>query len=1583
MSNWRKSETPQLSASLLPPSGGAPLPLRETFADKSFVVVGGTGFLGKVWWVLLLDRFPEIRKLHLVVRARRKHGQSQSAQDRFWSEIASGDCLQPLRERYGDQFQDFLREKIEVLEGDVVQPYCGITAPDRDRLRGHVDAVVNASGVVEFAPPLDAALDVNAFGVQSLVALARDLGELPVVHTSTCFVAGYATGIVDERSPLEHPFPHAGKLERAHWDPDREISECLDIIAQAKHRADDAFRQSHFLDQAKRNLRESGEPGRGAVLEAEIAKVRRKFIEAQLADLGLERARFWGWPNTYTYTKSIGEQIVAKSGLRFTVVRPAIIESCVEFPCPGWNEGINTSAPLIYAIREGQMQMPGARIRLDVIPCDMVATGMVLSLAELLRNEHKPVYQYGTSDTNPLTMDRIYELSGLYKRKYYKRTGKGGPIGSYLAGHIEGALMTGKTYDRFGPSAVSRGAKGLAGLLEKAPGNLAPLLKPTVKGLRDLSKTQDKVAEIMGQFRPFTEELDYEFRSDNTRAAYARLSDAERAALIWAPEEIHWRHWFLDVHAPGLERWVFPELEQRLRKPLQPQARHETLPALLQEVADRYQLAVALQRVEPDGLSRISFKELERRALACAERLRGLGVGSGDRVVLGAKNHPDWVIAFFGVLFAGATVVPFDAEIDAVAAKVLFDASGAKVALFDEPLSRRLVELAGAEPGDAPRFVRLSEAAAPGDADADRRLEPAPVGEDDIAALIYTSGTTGKPKGVMLSHRNLTSLVASLAPLFPIGRDDRVLSVLPLHHTFELTCGMLLPLSRGSRIVYLDELNADKLKAALKQGRITAMVGVPALWEVLERKILGQVAERGATASKLFNLLVELNRNVGQASGLDLGRLLFGQVHQELGGNLRFLVSGGASLNDKTHSLFKGLGLHLTEGYGLTEAAPVLSVARGGPRAKSGQVGKPVPGVELRIDKPDQDGVGEVIARGPNVMLGYADNEEATSAVIDRDGWLHTGDLGKLDHKGRLTIVGRAKDVIVTSTGENVYPDDIEARLGRIRHVNELAVLGVDDGRGGERVALAAVVEYDGPRDQGHEKAREELNRAIAELPQAMRPTAVALFDSPLPRTGTRKVKRQELQQRVQRQLEKRRDHGVDAGAHTQSGTSAQSVNLHLVQRAAASVTRREPGSILREMTLRGDLGCDSLMLLEVLVALEKQVGRALHADAFAGCETVGDVERLLGAIRLRDVAAVQDEDDVSLSVPEPLRDAAMTWMSRAQASFYANVMRTKVTGRAFIPHNRHVLIVANHASHLDMGLVKYALGDYAQHLAALAAQDYFFEGKWRKAYFENFSNLVPVSRSGSLRGMLRTASGLLEQGRVVLVFPEGTRSTDGSLGDFKPVVGYLALENKVDILPLWLGGTYQALPKGATVLRSRNLSARIGPPITYEAMRAQTVGKSATEASRHVAALARDAIVQLSRGKVLQVDAEASSAPAASSEFEKPPQGLETLFSELQGRFVPGATPEVVSYYFSLGNEKWTLRASSDSCEVQRGKAVQVADCVLKTSPEMFRRIVNEGYTPSPGEFMSGAVKSNNVALLLTFQKMFGLLNADSGAAE
>ncbi|MBK6465106.1 MAG: AMP-binding protein [Myxococcales bacterium] len=1555
----------------LPPL--APLDVEAQLGGSRLLVLGGTGFLGKIFWIMLLHHYPSIGKIFLLVRSSKK----ATSTERFWAEIATSEALLPMRERHGDGLEAFLREKIEPIDGDVGNPHCGIDPAFLREHKGTIDAVVNVAGVVDFNPPLDEALDTNAFGAKNLVDLCRAL-DAPLFHTSTCYVVGNRKGLIQEDVPGEvYPFPRADELGRELWDPDREIKDCLDIVAQAKSRCDDAFRQSEFLERATKNLLRRGEPTSGPALDQELKSVRRQWVSARLVDAGVERATHWGWPNVYTYTKSIGEQIIARSGLRYTIARPACCETTLEFPFPAWNEGMGTSAPIVFLIMKGHHQVVARDVVLDFIPSDTVCAGMILTLAELLEGTQKAVYQYGTSDVNPSTSARFGELMGLYRRKHYQRTGKGNPFKNFLMAHYEPAIVDIERFDSAGPGQIASAARVLAKMLKSAPGPAARITKPAARSLEKVASQEEKIDMIIRLFLPFTYDQKGPFSCANTRHAYARLGASDRAKLKWRPETLDWADYFMNQHMPAMEKRIIPWMDDRYKKELKPLKPHETLVTLVDQMAERHEHAVALGRFEDPGFTRITFADVKRRADDVAARLAARGVVKGDRIVLAGKNCPAWSIAYFGVMRAGAVCVPMDPDLDAPSFVNVARESGAKLAILDAHVEKRTGAALTAGLAALERVLLEPTAA---DADPAEGLVPPVVSvrEEDVASLIFTSGTTGHPKGVRLSHGNFASLIAALAPLFPLGIHDRVLSVLPLHHTFEFTAGLLLPFSRGTRILYPGELTGDRLTAALKEGRITGMVGVPAVWQLLERRILARVKDEGAVVETLFHAGGDLSRWLSKNAGIDVGRALFGAVHEELGGHVKWLISGGAALPKDTQKLFTGLGLLLTEGYGLTEASPVLAVAKAG--SPAGQVGKAIPGVELRIDAPDAEGVGEVLAKGPNVMLGYTD-DDATRDAIDAAGWLHTGDLGKFDKRGRLQIVGRAKDVVVTSSGENLYPDDLERLLGVVPHIEELAFVGVDNPSGGERLACIAVPKTDDTitRQERITRADRALRDAIAKLPHGKQPQVIHLYDAPLPRTATRKVKRTEVRQILGRTI-----------AATQR--SREDGPATPVRSALAGLKGMKSSDISGDMTIAGDLALDSLALTELLVALEAKVG-IIEPQALQACRTVADVEELIGAERpsLRPARAetssryriegrakptAGDGDDAAFTLPPELQTAGKRLIGKLQDAFYGQVMSPRVSGRAFIPHNRNVLVVANHASHLDMGFVRHALGKYGEDVVTLAAQDYFFEkGSVKRAFFENLTNLKAIDRKSGLRASERQAGEVLSRGKTVLIFPEGTRSPDGDVHEFKSFLGHLVLTYNVDVLPIFVGGTRDAMGKGAKLPTKREIFARIGPALTVKDLRRLTHGMSYGDASREVAKLARAAVLALRGEDVLDL-----SRLETLSEQKKQEHPLVTLFAELETKFRPDRVERPVSFYFTLGGEdaaKWTVRVAGPqgaTCEIKQGKPEGgTADCVLKTSPEIFTKIVN-GYTPSPAEFISGAIKSNDVSLLMEFQKVFAL---------
>ncbi len=1065
-----------------PSATPSPLRLRELYQNKRLVVIGGTGFLGKVWWSLLLDRLPAIDKLYLVVRAKPNMGSTE----RFWKEIAPHPCLKPLRDRYGDQYRTFLESKVIPIDGDITQPFCGLNEELRRELRGTIDAVVNASGIVNFQPPLDIALEVNAFGAQTVVDLARELGDVAVVHTSTCYVAGYRPGIVEETNPLEHPFPFAGKLERAHWDPDREIAECLDIIKQAKQRAGDAFRQSHFLDQAKKNLIERGEPSSGGVLEDEIERVRRKFVEIQLSQLGQERAQFWGWPNTYTYTKSIGEQIIARSGLPFTIVRPAIIESCVEYPSVGWNEGVNTSAPIIYAIRQGQQQLPGDSVRLDLIPCDLVASGMLLSLAELFEGRAKPVYQYGTSDSNPVTMSRVYELSGIHKRQLYKQTGRGGPIVSFLQAHLEGALLKPQAFETYGPKRVASVATTIATWLDSLPeGGLSLSLEPAAVGLRKFARKQENIARVVGQFIPFTAELDYEFRCDNTRAAFGRTLPEEQELLYWAPETLDWREYFLKIHIPGLDKWVFPELEVKLRKPVKALRHHETLVHLIREMAERHELAVALQDTSDAGLTRTSFRDWYELACACALRVKRLQIGPGDAVALLAENQTNWAVALFGILLSGAKAVLLDPHASPQQLRSQTREAGVRCVIHDQHLAHLAQRLGES---DSKRIACLALTAA---CEPTRPvvLTPELVSPDQVAVVAFTRGTTATPRAVHFTHENLVKMLGAIAPLFPVTHRDRFLNVQPLIRPMDLICGLLLPLSRGARVVFSSQRETSHLLGLFQTAHITATVAGPAFWDKMVESLC-RTAQVNPLRRQWLRAGLNASIKLKNSIGLEAGPLLLSSIHNQLGGHVRLLINIGGPVAEETRRMLGGLGLPLADCYGLAETGP-LTVALVGRHNQGKRAGSAIPTIELKVDAADATGLGEVLARGPTVTQSAQEGDA---------GWLRTGDLGRLDDRGRLTLVSRRAHAVRTEDGAWVHSGTLEECLRPVEEIAETALLA-DAPAGATLVVVPGKLIAPSELVNWRRRITSTIEARLSNLTPSFRPGCIRIYNAALPRT--------------------------------------------------------------------------------------------------------------------------------------------------------------------------------------------------------------------------------------------------------------------------------------------------------------------------------------------------------------------------------------------------------------------------------------------------------------------------------------------------
>jgi long-chain acyl-CoA synthetase len=1537
---------------------------------KHLLITGVTGFVGKVLLTLIASRAPKVRKISVLIRANKSFSH---AQERFDVEVMTSEPFKAVRQQVDQQsvagdFDRWVREVINPITGDITQPQLGISDDDYQEITqtDPLDIILHCAGNVNFDPPLNDALEVNTLGAKHKVALAK-AANCPLVHMSTCFVVGERSGVVTEDAEHLIGYTPNGR----DFDPNREVADAIDLIERIKRESQDQVISELFYQQARDVLTSKGQaPDSEDLLRVEIDKQRDRWVKDKLRHEGMTRAKRWGWTNTYTYSKSLGEQLTLqeaqRAGVQLSIVRPAIVESAHTFPFPGWNEGINTCAPIVYLYWKGQRFSPSHPNNiLDVIPVDWVCQGTLLAAAQQLEGtQAKLIYQLSTGGENPLRMRRAIELTNLAWRAQYDKDFK--PLKRHIMRNLDTITVTADQYQRYGAPAIEKTTQQLRGLFKALPKSARRLIKPIEQGVNALNKSAKVTDAIFTLFAPFILENNPQFESKHALQAAARLSTEEADILGYPVHTLDWRHYWIDVHMAGLQKWAFGQLDDRLSRPKVINAEQD-LVALLRRVCRDYQHKPALQYFTPEGIAyTYTYGDLWQAALAVAGAMQNHGITEGDRVLLIGANEPAWPMIYFGVLLADATVVPVDHDMSVDEVSRIAQTAKARLIIHHEEWRLEsdpsLSEWSCLTWGDC-----LS---APPIAEAEVTLKSR---RSQLASLLFTSGTTGDPKGVMLSHENFCSLVANLHQVFKVSHRDRFLSVLPLFHTFEFSGGLLMPLSVGAQITYVSDREGPTLRKAMKEIRPTGMIGIPALWDVLEKRIKSQVEDRGEVAKILFKASTALNRQARHL-GLNLGPTLFSEVHKNLGGQVRYLISGGAALNQQTLDIFEGLGFELLEGYGLTEAAPVLAVRRPGDRKGSGSVGKALPQVEIKIKDPDAEGIGEVLARGPNVMQGYLDQADATAAVL-KDGWLYTGDLGYLDQNQQLVLTGRSKELIVTSSGKNVYPDELEPIFADHPFIKEISIVGIPDPQGDERVAALIVLTEEAP-EEAHSEIKAHINVINAVRADHQRLRTYRFWPTDLPRTATRKIQRTQVKLELLRLLEVSKETRRVASQHTH-----QSLHLSPQQKwlysAISALTDTEVDRMTPTTHIISDLGLSSLQRVELRMMIEDRLGTPLESELFMGADTLDQLQKLLEgkAIINADQNTTTDDNERPLwqRLPSPVKGLGQKTIDLGRGVAFNTLFKIKVKGREHIPFNQQSIVIANHTSHLDLGLIKEALNSYGDELCALAAQDYFFDDEYKDALLSQFTRILPVDRTAPLERSLKAAEDAIAQGYNVLIYPEGTRSGDGELIDFKLGVGYLQRKTKLPILPLYLKGTYRAFPKGENVPKfGRTLTAKIGPLVSTDLFDERCHKKRRHEQYQEATNVCYEAIQSLRDGEVY---------PWSVTD-EKPtdlgPSNAERLLLELNDKFSVQRVNKPITWYFSLGDradEKWTLSVNEEGVKYYVGKPkVGSADCVLKTDISMFTRMVREGYVPSFTEFAEGKVKTNNPAHLRAFQSVFGL---------
>ena len=538
-----------------------------------------------------------------------------------------------------------------------------------------------------------------------------------------------------------------------------------------------------------------------------------------------------------------------------------------------------------------------------------------------------------------------------------------------------------------------------------------------------------------------------------------------------------------------------------------------TIKALKDQLGESFVERVVLRIKREGEYAEFTGGEVARRADALAGLLASLGLQHGDRVALLADNQPEWGVAYLAIVGHGMTAVPIDRLLKPGEYQRILEDSGTRAIVVSDAFRDEFHSIAGTLP-DLKHVLSLEEVMT---SEANTEPPDSQVDPDDLAVLIYTSGTTGQPKGVMLSHRNIMSNVAACSQVISISAEDSFVSVLPLHHTFECTAGLLAPLYNGAMVSYVGSLKSRDIVDTMKDSKATIMLGVPLLYEKMFQGIMRKVGTQPAVTRTVFNLLMGVVK-LGEKFNRRMGTALFRSLRDKGGlGTIRFFVSGAAALPPEVAMGFDRLGLRILQGYGLTETSPVVSVHRVEQPPKPDSVGPPINGVEVEVVEPDDTGVGELIVRGDNVMQGYYNNPDATAEVL-KDGALYTGDSGWIDADGHLHIAGRLKNVIVTRAGKNIYPEEIEGELVLSPYIAEVLVFGAEDAASGEEYVRAVVVpdfeylEEEGtPVDDDDALAtliNQEVRERCRNLADYKRVREVELRREEFSKTSTRKIKR-------------------------------------------------------------------------------------------------------------------------------------------------------------------------------------------------------------------------------------------------------------------------------------------------------------------------------------------------------------------------------------------------------------------------------------------------------------------------------------------
>lgn len=564
-----------------------------------------------------------------------------------------------------------------------------------------------------------------------------------------------------------------------------------------------------------------------------------------------------------------------------------------------------------------------------------------------------------------------------------------------------------------------------------------------------------------------------------------------------------------------------------MRKPIYQFTEFTDLKDMLKKSGEKYgnRPAYIFKTKEPGKFREITHKEFRDEINALGTKLIDLGL-KDKRIAVISENRYEWAVDYLAIATGTGIVVPLDkslpdneiesliirSEVEAIFYSNKYDSIMNKIKEEGNTQLKYFISMdLEKEENGIKSQKELTQEGKKLLEDGNREFIEAKIDNEKMGIMLFTSGTTAMSKAVMLSHKNICSNLMDITSVIKVTEEDRFLSFLPLHHTFECTVGFLYPISKGGAIAFCDGIR--HIAENVKEYQITAMISVPILFEAMYKKIMKSIEKKGKLETvkkgiKISNFLLKF--------GIDIRRNLFKEIHQNLGGKVRLFVSGGAALDPEAEKGFNDLGVNMYQGYGLTESSPVIA-AEDDKYRRLGSIGKAFPSLEVKILEPDEDGIGELVAKGPSIMLGYYNNEEATKETLEGE-WLHTGDLARIDKDGYIFISGRKKFVIVLKNGKNIFPEELETLVNKIDGVKESFVYGRPEEDGDYKICAKIVYDKDmakevyGTDDENELKELiwKEVKKVNKEMPAYKYIRDIVITDKELIKTTTQKTKRAE-----------------------------------------------------------------------------------------------------------------------------------------------------------------------------------------------------------------------------------------------------------------------------------------------------------------------------------------------------------------------------------------------------------------------------------------------------------------------------------------